>query len=263
MILFFIFILGAIVGSFLNVVGLRFNSGIGITGRSFCPICHKELRAWELIPIVSFFFLKGRCNRCKTQISWQYPLIELWTGLIFVSTFIILSPLEYSFQSILTFLTYVGIFSIYVVITIYDLRHKIIPDPLVYTSIFIGILLHIFLVGYSTLDWLTGPILFTFFGLIWLISKGRAMGFGDAKLGLSIGILLGFAQGLSGIVLSFWIGTLITLLYMSVIKFLPLSHNRKRLTMKSEVPFAPFMILGAWISFIYQLDLFHVLSFGN
>ncbi len=261
MVLFFLFLLGVVVGSFLNVVGLRWNSGLGIMGRSFCTVCQKQLHSLELLPVISFFFLKGRCSKCKTPLSWQYPIVELWTGLIFVSIYITLWPFAFSFLEIMTFLLYATIFSIYVVIVIYDFRHKIIPDPLVYTSIFLGIILHIFLVGFSTLDWLVGPILFSFFGLIWLLSRGRAMGFGDAKLGLSIGILLGFAEGLSGIVLAFWIGTAITLVYMFFVRISSLSHGRKRLTMKSEVPFAPFMILGAWISFVYQLDLFHVLYF--
>ncbi len=251
-------------GSFLNVVGLRFNSGLGIMGRSFCTVCQRQLHAIELLPIASFFFLKGRCFKCKTPISWQYPLIELWTGLIFVSIYIKLWTFAFSFIEMVTLLAYAVIFSIYVVIVIYDLRHKIIPNSLVYSTIFLGIILHIFLVGFSPLDWLAGPILFSFFGLIWLVSRGRAMGFGDAKLGLSIGLLLGFAEGFSGIVLAFWIGTAITLLYMAYMRLRsPLSHGGKRLTMKSEVPFAPFMILGAWISFVYQLDLFHVLYFAN
>jgi prepilin signal peptidase PulO-like enzyme (type II secretory pathway) len=260
MILFFIFLLGVIVGSFLNVVGLRWNSGIDLGGRSFCPTCRKKLSWWELFPVISFFFLKGRCKGCKSLISWQYPLVELWTGLLFVTTYIVISP--QSFFTLAAWLVTLLIFCIYVVITIYDLRHKIIPDPLVYISIALGIILQLLNLNISLMDWLAGPILFTFFGLIWLLSRGRAMGFGDAKLGLSVGLLLGLAQGISAIILAFWIGTVITLLYMALSRLdLPLWRGGKRLTMKSEVPFAPFIILGAWISFIFQFDLFHVLSF--
>lgn len=262
MLLFFIFLIGIIVGSFLNVVGLRWNSGINLGGRSFCPVCRKKLNWWELFPVVSFFFLKGRCKGCKTLISWQYPLIELWTGLIFVTTFITLDPLSTDVLGL--WLIIVIIFSIYVVITIYDLRHKIIPDTLVYISIILGVILQLVSLNTSLIDWLAGPILFIFFGSIWLLSRGRAMGFGDAKLGLSVGLLLGAAQGFSAIVLAFWIGTAVTLTYMAFVRFgFPLWRGRKRLTMKSEVPFAPFIIFGAWISFIYQFDLFHVLSLSQ
>lgn len=260
MILFFIFLLGVVVGSFLNVVGLRWNSGIDLSGRSFCPVCRKKLHWWELFPVVSFFFLKGRCKGCRSQISWQYPLVELWTGLIFVTTFIAVEPI--SLLSLFSWLIILFVFCIYVVITIYDLRHKIIPDPLVYISIASGIILQLINLNFSLIDWLAGPILFSFFGLIWLLSQGRAMGFGDAKLGLSVGLLLGAAEGISAVILAFWIGTIITLAYMTLAKLnFPLWRGGKRLTMKSEVPFAPFIILGAWISFIFQFDLFHVLSF--
>lgn len=258
--LFLIFVFGIIFGSFLNVVGLRWNSGLTLQGRSFCPNCHKELHFWELTPVLSFFFLKGRCSKCRSMISWQYPLIEIWTGLIFVTTFLRINPTSIYLLGV--WLISLVIFCILVVIVIYDLRHKIIPDPLVFLSIFLSIIFHYLYLGNNLLDWLAGPILFSFFGLIWLLSKGRAMGFGDAKLGLALGIFLGAAEGFSGIVLAFWIGSILTLLYMLLVKLnLPLWRRGKRLTMKSEVPFAPYMIFGAWISFIYYLDILHVLSF--
>jgi len=152
------------------------------------------------MPVVSFFFLKGRCKGCRTLISWQYPLIELWTGLIFVSVFIKFSPFTLNWPHLIAFVLALIIFCIYVVIVIYDLRHKIIPDTLVYLSVLLAIVFHYFYFGNNLLDWLAGPILFSFFGLIWFLSKGRAMGFGDAKLGLSIGLFAGAAAGFSGIV---------------------------------------------------------------
>lgn len=232
--LLFLFALGAIVGSFLNVVSLRWdNKNFG--GRSICPNCFKTLRWFELVPILSFFVQKGRCGSCGTKISWQYPLVELWTGLIFATIPYIFIP----------------IFCIYIVITIYDFKHKIIPDELVYVSIILAILTSYFLLTapFSLLDWLAGPIIFVFFGSIWLLSRGRAMGFGDAKLGLSVGFLLGAAQGFSAIVLAFWLGALGSLGYI---------FFNKGLTMKSEVPFAPFIIFGAWISLMFHLNILHV-----
>ncbi len=169
-------------------------------------------------------------------------------GVVFASLYSVLGFTAY-------FLLSVIVFSIYTVILIYDLRHKIIPDSLVYLSIGLSLLVPLFIIPYSLLDWLTGPILFSAFGLIWLVSKGRALGFGDAKLVLSIGLLSGASQGFSAIALAFWIGTAVTLPIML--------FSRKGITMKSEIPFAPFLIIGAWVSMFFGFDLFHVQSLIN
>ncbi len=149
------------------------------------------------------------------------------------------------------------IFCIYVVITIYDFKYKIIPDPLVYAAIILSILYAF--VSYDPIDWLAGPIIFLFFAAIWFFSQGRAMGFGDAKLGLSVGLLLGMAQGLSAITLAFWIGACVSLILMALSKF-GFLKSALGLTIKSEVPFAPFIILGAWISLIFDLNILHASS---
>src|SRR3989338_1573793 len=238
-VIFFLFILGAVVGSFLNVVGIRWGSGRTVLGRSSCPYCNKTIKWWELIPTVSFFILKARCSECQAKISWQYPVIEIWTGLLFVTIPLILLP----------------VFSIYVVIIIYDFKHKIIPDPLVYLAIALSLIYALFnLRTFELIDLAAGPIIFLFFAAIWLLSRGRAMGFGDAKLGLSVGLLLGAAQGFSAIVLAFWIGAVYSLAYIFL-------KNDKSLTMKSEVPFAPFIIIGAWVSIVFHINLLHVAIF--
>lgn len=243
----FLFVFGAIVGSFLNVVGLRFRSGLNLGGRSACASCAKTLSWWELVPVVSFIFLRARCSACKTKISWQYPLVELWVGILFVSLF--------SFYGLtISYLLATLIFCIYTVILIYDIRHKIIPDSLVYTSIALALVSRL-ISGGTLFDWLIGPILFSFFGLIWLISKGRALGLGDAKLFLSVGFLLGGNLAVSAFALSFWIGTLVTLPFV----FFGMLLGQKKLTIKSEIPFAPFIILGAWASIAFGFDLLYVI----
>ncbi|MDO8471010.1 MAG: prepilin peptidase [bacterium] len=247
----FLFILGAVVGSFLNVVGLRWDSR-NFGGRSICPSCFKILRWFELVPVLSFLIQKGRCRNCGTNISYQYPLVELWTGLIFLSTY----NLQLTTYNKLIFIL---VFCIYIVITIYDLRHKIIPDELVYAAILLSVVGR-WLSGGSTLDWLAGPILFTFFGTIWLFSRGRAMGFGDAKLGLSVGLLFGASLGFSAIILAFWIGAFGSLVYLFLDK-VGFLKNAKGLTMKSEIPFAPFIVIGAWMSLVFHLNIFYVILF--
>ncbi len=248
-----LFVFGTVIGSFLNVVGLRWNSGLTLEGRSHCQSCSRKLSWWELVPILSFLSSLGHCRQCGARISWQYPLIEMVTGLVFVTIYQLALAL-------LPTLILGLVACLFVVIVIYDLRHKIIPDELVYASIFLSFIFRL-LVGGTTLDFLAGPILFAIFGGIWWVSRGRAMGFGDAKLVLSIGLLLGAANGFSGIVVAFWIGAIygIGLIIFGHLK--PLLSVGKRITMKSELPFAPFIILGAWLGLIFDLDLLHVSFF--
>ena len=211
------------------MVGLRWNAK-NFGGRSRCPSCGKTLRWYELAPVLSFVFLRARCARCKNRISWQYPAIEILTGLIFATVPYI----------------YLPVFCLYIIILIYDFRHKIIPDSLVYSSVILALV-------FGSRDVIAGLILFSFFAAIWLLSSGRAIGFGDAKLGLSIGLLLGTAAGFSAIILAFWLGAASGILYMI--------FSPKNITMKSEMPFAPFLVLGAWLALIFNLDLLHVSLF--
>lgn len=242
-----LFVLGTIIGSFLNVVALRWNSGLSLGGRSSCSHCGKMLHWHELVPIFSYLYLGGRCAQCKAKISWQYPLVELWTGLLFAT-------LPFS---------YIPVFCLYVVITIYDVRHKIIPNPLVYGAILISLLTAYAVLPVSPhmIDWLSGPILALFFVVLWLLSRGRAVGFGDAKLALSVGVLLSAAEGFSALIISFWIGAVVGLALIAKNRFSPLLREAERITMKSEIPFAPFLIFGAWIAVVFHLDLLHVSTF--
>lgn len=248
-----LFLLGAIIGSFLNVLALRFNSGLTLSGRSSCPYCGKKLGALELVPILSFFMLRGRCRECQARLSWQYPLVEAWTGAVFATVF--------NFQfSILQNVILLTVFSLFIAISVYDYRHKIVPDRLVYLAIVLSIVFRFF-AGGETLDYLSGPIIALLFASIWLFSKGRAMGFGDAKLGLATGLLLGAATGFSGIVLAFWIGAGCGLLFIAFSKIRALSKGGNGLTIKSELPFAPFIVIGSWLALAYQLDLLNVAYF--
>ena len=129
------FALGLIIGSFLNVVIYRINTSKSLGGRSACMSCRNQLCWFELIPFFSFLGLKGRCRNCKTKISLQYPLVEFLTGMLFVFIFLKFQSLLLidPFVFLITFLYYVAMFSILMVIVIYDLKHKIIPDILSFT----------------------------------------------------------------------------------------------------------------------------------
>jgi prepilin signal peptidase PulO-like enzyme (type II secretory pathway) len=274
--LVFIFILGTLVGSFINVVGLRYNSSRSpLHGRSMCMSCGTELKWYELIPVVSFFFLRGKCRSCKTVISWQYPAVELLMGFIFVGLairqymyFDIYGALEYGLlYSILFFIFYAVVFSLLTIIVIYDIHHMIIPNSFVYvfmvlSMIKLGLFFYTKDFQVDTIDMynLATPILFfSIFAGVWFMSQGRWMGFGDAKLVLGIGALLGFVLGVSAIILAFWLGALFSVGMMLYTRF-----KRKdvgQLTMTSEVPFAPFLVLGTLIVFFTHIDVLHIGQF--
>ena len=249
-----VFVFGAVVGSFLNVVILRLNTGQSIiSGRSKCFTCAKKLKWYELLPIVSFVFFRGKCSACKAKISWQYPIIEIITGLLFLLIFNFQFSIfnEFSFYFLLSTFYFLIVFSVLIIIAIYDYHHQIIPNlfvwifnGLAFLSLFNSFRISDF--GFRILNWnnlLAGFILFAFFALLWGMSKGRWMGFGDAKLALGIGWFLGITEGVAAITLAFWIGAIVgvSLIYL----------NKNKYGMKSSIAFGPFMILGTAISFFW------------
>lgn len=259
---FIFLVLGLIIGSFLNVVILRYNTGRSFGGRSACMTCESELRPHELIPLFSFVALRGRCLSCKTKISIQYPLVELVTGLLFAGLFLKFQGLFFTsaLEFALLYAYYTLMFSLLVVIATYDLKHKIIPDLLVFIF---GILafLGIFIITPSGFfpaffphwpnlwELLSGIMVALPFALVWLFSRGTWMGLGDAKLALGLAYLLGLSRVLSGVVVAFWSGAIIGLLLLIF---------SKSYRMKSEVPFAPFLVFGAIVAFLFELHLFPI-----
>jgi leader peptidase (prepilin peptidase) / N-methyltransferase len=255
MIAFFIFILGMIVGSFLNVLILRYNTGLFSKHRSVCFSCSHILGPTDLLPVLSFIFLGGKCRYCRSKISIQYPLVELLSGLVFLSTYLKLGTLS------LDLVFYWFVWAVFIAIFIYDLKHKIIPNGLVYTLIVLSLVKILWTVypDFSENLWslLAGPIAATPFALLWLVSRGRWMGFGDVKLALAMGWFLGLFDVFSAITFAFWIGAVVGLLlvFLSKMKLSLWSGVFKNLTIKSEIPFAPFLIIGTGIVFFLKINL--------
>jgi len=267
MFILLIFFLGAIIGSFLNVVALRFNTGRSfVSGRSGCFSCGKQIQWYENIPLISFLFLRGRCSACKSKISWQYPCIEFVTGGLFVLGFL---KFEFLLNSsvwvfLITYKLFILSLCFLVLIFLYDLKHKIIPNEFIYPLIFLSGIMLLFPQGVfmrpESIDLLAGPILFLPFFLLWLVSRGRWIGFADGKLAWAMGWLLGLVHGLSAVVLAFWIGAGFVLVLFAMLK-LGFLKGFLGLTMKSEVPFGPFLIVALLIAYFIPMDFFNLSLF--
>jgi prepilin signal peptidase PulO-like enzyme (type II secretory pathway) len=252
----FSFILGILIGSFLNVVALRYNTGMTLKGRSKCFSCGKNLKWYELVPLFSFAFQKGKCRNCKSKISWQYPVVELLAGVLFVLVIWAFPPL--TVQASFTTLYYIFITCLLLVIIVYDVKHKIIPDQLVYLfgvvsllKLFISTDLSFVVPSINSI--LAGPILALPFALLFLFSKGTWMGLGDAKLVLGIGWTLGLINGISAVILSFWIGAILSVIWMYIVFRKVKSHY--------EIPFGPFLVLGMYLVLIFSIQVIDLRPF--
>jgi prepilin signal peptidase PulO-like enzyme (type II secretory pathway) len=164
--------------------------------------------------------------------------------------------------SVLFFFYYVVIFSILIIIALYDIRHKIIPNGLVYSFIILSVgklLLFLYCKGLpiATVDifnLLSPIILATPFALLWYFSDGKWIGFGDTKLVFGISALLGLAMGLSAVTLAFWLGSLWALVFWIHYKL----YGHLKISWQSEVPLAPFLILATFIIFLWHFDFFGI-----
>lgn len=249
----FLFLLGVSIGSFVNVVVLRIEKGETITGRSHCPHCMRTLRAYELVPLFSYIFLRGRCRTCKKPLSLQYLLVEIATGVLFASVpFITTNVID---AGIL-----LAAIAALVAIVVYDLRHKIIPDVLVY-SFNVLALLSVYIDEGSLvmhpdpLLLLSGALAAFPFAALWVISKGAWIGFADAKLALGIGWFLGIVGALSSFMLAFWIGAVVSVVLLLIKRYgFPFTQNS--LTIHSEVPFAPFLAIGFLLVLFFSINAF-------
>lgn len=226
---------GLVIGSFLNVVACRVPEGISIIRpRSRCPSCRMTLRPLDLIPVVSYIMLGGRCRYCGTSIASLYPLTEAGTAVLFV-----LAYDQFGISSEL--LIALPLFSILVVITHIDLRLKLIPDKMTFPGMVYFGLLRIFFHPDPWWDYVLG--FFIAGGLLWIIavvSRG-GMGGGDIKLMAMTGLAIGWKWAL----LAFFIATLVGGL---VGVTLLLSRRAGR---KDAIPFGPFLAIGITLAYLW------------
>jgi len=236
-----VFVSGAVLGSFLNVVIRRLKvdkkgTRINLLGRSRCLECGRELAPRDLIPIISFFLLKGKCRFCGAKISLQYPIVETISALLPV-----LIIWQFGLSNINS---WVLIFSSYILLLIFffDLNNEIIPDVLLWPLAFLGIFYQALIspdLATSYFDLIYGVLIGGGLFLIFVIlSKEKWMGMGDVKLGAVLGIFVSFPQIIVVLFSAFILGSLVSLFLIGI---------RKK-TLKSQIPFGPFLILGFFFS---------------
>lgn len=249
-----IFYFGAIVGSFLNVVILRLPQEKKLTGRSECNFCNHILGAADLFPLLSYLGLGGKCRYCQHRIFPRYFIIELCTGLLFVVLWFVLSPA--SLVEWFIFIRNCFMVSVLLAVFVIDLEYFIIFDSIIFYSCAVILAFNFLLTlltgmplwsqsGYLV-SGLAGSILGALpFWLIWYFSKGKWMGFGDVKLGLLLGLALGWMQ--------IFVGYFIAILLGGIVSVFLLVFTKK--TLKSQIPFGSFLSLGTFVSLLWGQEL--------
>lgn len=243
--LLLLFVIGIFAGSFLNVAVDRFpRKETILKGRSHCEFCKKELKWFDLIPLLSFLFLKGKCRYCHKKLSLYYPIIELSTGALFalVYTYINFQFSVFNFQlsTFISFFYYLFIASSFIVIFFEDLKFGIIPDKVVFPAIIISLAYSFIIHNSLFIVYLSSAVgAFAFFLILFLITRGKGMGFGDVKLAFLLGLVLGFPEIILALYLAFLTGAIAGII---------LIIWRKKRSLKEAIPFGPFLIAGALVS---------------
>jgi len=252
MMIFLIFIFGLAIGSFLNVLIVRlpqpeiskYRNIVG--GHSRCPKCRKRIFWFENIPVLSFFILKGRCRNCGSKISWQYPLVELLTGFLFLVSFLM-------YGNSLVYLIYVlFLVGLLTAIAFIDLNNLLIPDSLILVGFIVSFVFIFFASHFS-------PTISNFYGLLFfggillflfLMTKGRGIGLGDVKMAGWLGFAFGLENSISLFYLTFFIGFIVAIILLV----------SKKAGLKSKVPLGSIMALA---SVLFLLSGFNLLDFIN
>ena len=226
-------VLGAVFGSFLNVVAYRLPRGESLSHpRSRCPQCHTQIKAYDNVPVLSWLALRGRCRTCRTPISARYPLVEAVTGLLCA---LVVYDQGLDEDAILG----VALVLLLVPITLIDLDHRIIPNRLTLIGAVIAPLLVAFTDPGALPEHLIAGVAAGGFFLIALLAYPSGMGMGDVKLAAVLGLFLGRAVG-PAIFVALVSGTLVGALIIA--------RKGTREGRKTAVPFGPFLALGGVVA---------------
>lgn len=258
MFILFFFIFGLIFGSFINCLVYRLHIEKTILGRSFCPHCHHQLKFWDLFPLFSYIFLKAKCRYCHKKISRQYFLVELFMGILFSLGYwfyFMNNPIQV--DSIFFLIFYLIILIFLAIIFLYDLKYYLVADIIVWPAIIISFLFNVLILKVNVINLLiAGAIGASFFGLQFLISKGKWIGGGDILIGLLAGFIVGWPKIILVLFMAYILG--------SVIGVILLVSKKKEWS--SKIPFGPFLVFSIWLTILFGdiiLDwyLFRILGF--
>lgn len=243
-----VFILGSVIGSFLNVCVYRMPRNLSIISPSSrCPSCNTPIKPYDNIPILSYLLLGGRCRVCKTRISFRYPLVEFLNAVLYVLVL-------WRFGAVWSTVIYFIFCSALIVITFIDLDYQIIPDTITLPGMVIGFVAGSLLMPdpfmrYSRLGFLASIIGFLAGGGLYyaiaILSKG-GMGGGDIKMMAMVGALTGWKSVILTTFLGSFTGAILGI-------FLMIFKGKGR---KTKIPFGPFLALGALITLFFGQEIF-------
>ncbi len=243
------FVLGMVYGSFLSVLipRLKHQSPGIVFGRSFCPKCHHQLGLKDLIPLLSFLLLKGKCRYCQSKVSLSYPLLELFTGLIFLLLYLKFFAIE---NQIITLIIYQIYALVLIFIFFYDLWYFEINDYILIPAIISALIISFFSFPLipRVSDALLGALIpLSFFLLQIIISKGTWIGGGDLRIGAFMGLILGWQKTAAALIISYLIGGIFSLVIILL----------QKAKLKSAIPFGPFLVSGTLIAILWGENLIH------
>ena len=248
MIVLILFVFGLIFGSFVNAYVWRFKKRKNwVSERSICPNCKHVLRAKDLVPVLSWLSLRGKCRYCKKPISAQYPAVELFTALLFALSYAFW-PYSLTLLGWLAFISWLGCLVVFMALLVYDLKWKLLPNkmvlPLTILASILVTLLAILNSSWLGLFWsvVSGLVFFAIFWALFQVSDGRWIGGGDVKMSYALGLIAGSIINVFLLIfLASVIGTFLVL---------PLLVSKK-LNARSKIPFGPLLIIATIIVFLF------------
>lgn len=245
----YLFLVGAAMGSFAGAVAWRLEKGRDfVRERSECEHCHHTLAWYDLVPVVSWLQLRGRCRYCRKPIGLTALLLELAVGTAFALSFVIW-PYGWEGVGIALFVVWLLALVALAILFVYDMRHSLLPDVVMWPLAALGTGMFVLLMLQRDAEFIQWPLeallglvpVTGLYGLLYAVSGGRLIGFGDVKLGIFMGLVLG------------WQGALLALLLANYLGFAWVTPAliRRKLKKDSRMPFGPFLIVATFLVFLW------------